>query len=140
MALTANGSTIDTQSNALTISAPISGAYSLNKVGSGTLTLSAANSYTGATAINAGILTLNGSLAAGSAVTVNSSGTLAGTGTVNGTSTIYGVVSPAGAGTVGTLHTAALTFSGGTFAVDLAAPARATVRPAFPTCWPTRAL
>ena len=58
MALTAGGSTIDTQGNALTISAPISGAYSLNKVGSGTLTLSAGNSFSGPMTIGNGTLSV----------------------------------------------------------------------------------
>ena len=44
LALTANGSTIDTQGNSLTISTPINGAYSLTKIGSGTLNLNATNS------------------------------------------------------------------------------------------------
>ena len=53
MALTANGSTIDTQGNTLTISTPITGAYSLTKVGSGTLNLTASNSFS-SLAINNG--------------------------------------------------------------------------------------
>ena len=123
------------------ISTAISGTGSLT-LSAGNLTLSGSNGYSGATVINAATLTLNGSLAAGSAVTVNSSGTLTGTGTVNGTSAIYGTVTPAGAGVIGTLNTNALTFYGGsTLAVRPGGgPAPATVRPARPTCWPTRAL
>jgi len=48
----------------------------LVKLGSGTLTLSSANSYTGATVVSAGTLLINGSLASASAVTVNSGGKL----------------------------------------------------------------
>lgn len=55
---------------------------SLVKVGTGTLTLSGANTYTGATIVEAGKLVVNGSLV--SAVTVNSAGTLGGTGTIGG--------------------------------------------------------
>ncbi len=66
----------------------INAAYSqnsLNKVGSGTLTLTGANTYTGATNVNGGTLRVNNSLAAGSAVTVATGGILGGSGTIAGT-------------------------------------------------------
>ena len=65
MALTANGSAIDTQGNTVTISAPISGAYALTKTGSGTLTLSVANTYSGGTTLSAGQLNINNNSALG---------------------------------------------------------------------------
>ena len=58
------------------------GSVTVNSTGGG-LTLSAAQSYAGATTITSGTLTVNGSLAAGSTVTVQG-GTLAGSGAVNG--------------------------------------------------------
>lgn len=61
---------------------------SVTKTGTGTWTLSGANSYTGATTISDGTLSVNGSLASGSAVTVNSGGTLGGSGTIGGTVTV----------------------------------------------------
>ena len=66
----------------------LNGPRPLEKIGAGTLVFTAANTYSGATAITAGTLMVNGSIA-NSAVTVNSGGTLAGTGTV-GATTING--------------------------------------------------
>jgi outer membrane autotransporter protein len=74
--------TIDTGSNTDTISGVISGAGSLDKIGSGTLILTAANTYSGPTDVQAGTLGLRGSLA--STVTVESGAILGGTGTIGG--------------------------------------------------------
>ncbi|HWM26722.1 MAG TPA: autotransporter-associated beta strand repeat-containing protein [Chthoniobacterales bacterium] len=52
---------------------------SLTKIGTGTLTLSGVNTYTGATTVNSGKLAVDGSIM--SAVTVNNGGTLGGSGT-----------------------------------------------------------
>jgi autotransporter-associated beta strand protein len=54
------------------------------------------NTFTGPTIANNGVLLVNGSTAAGSAVTVNSGGILAGTGTIGGPVTVVpgGLVSP----------------------------------------------
>jgi autotransporter-associated beta strand protein len=60
----------------------------LTKLGSGTLTLSTVNSYTGPTAINAGLLAINGSVPG--AVNVANSATLGGNGTIGGLVTVAG--------------------------------------------------
>ena len=62
----------------------------------GRLMLSGVNTYTGPTMANTGVVLVNGSTAAGSAVTVNGGGILAGTGTINGPVTVNagGLVSP----------------------------------------------
>ena len=59
----------------------ISGGGEFQQNGPGTTILTAINTYTGATTVNAGALIVNGSIA-NSAVTVNSGALLAGTGTV----------------------------------------------------------
>jgi autotransporter-associated beta strand protein len=83
MALTANGSTIDTQGNTVTIGTPIVGDYSLTKMGTGTLTLTGTNRYTGGTTVNAGKLLVNGSIAGSSGVNVVAGATLGGSGAVS---------------------------------------------------------
>jgi autotransporter-associated beta strand protein len=65
---------------------------SLTKIGSGTLILSEANTYTGNTNVDRGVLQLDGSIT--SNTFVNHRGTLAGTGTIHGNVTNGGTVSP----------------------------------------------
>ena len=58
------------------------GAGSLSKTGSGTLSLSGANTYTGTTAVNEGKLIVNGNISTSILTTVASGATLGGSGTV----------------------------------------------------------
>ena len=65
-------STIDTQSYSPTLSGAISGSGSFNKIGSGTLTLTGANTYSGNTTISQGTLQIgSGGTLGGGAVTDN---------------------------------------------------------------------
>jgi fibronectin-binding autotransporter adhesin len=103
------GATTSTFGGVISGSTPSFTALTVNNAGA-SLTLDGANTYTGATTVDEGTLLVNGSLAAGSAVTAESGGTLGGSGgTINGTTTIQsaGTLAP-GAGAPGTL-----TFSGG---------------------------
>ncbi len=74
--------TIDTGANTDTISGVISGPGSLAKIGSGTLILSAANTYAEATDVQAGTLAVTGSIV--SSATVETGATLGGSGTIGG--------------------------------------------------------
>jgi autotransporter-associated beta strand protein/YD repeat-containing protein len=123
---TGSGSgTIDVASNqALTYAGIIAnnsaGAGSLIKTSSGVLLVTGANTYTGATNINAGQVCVNTSLA--SAVTV-AGGTLSGTGTTGVISATSGWITPGGQVTVGALTTTgnlSLSGTGTNFNVDLA--------------------
>jgi fibronectin-binding autotransporter adhesin len=76
----------------------ISGTGGLRKVGSGTLLLTGAHTYGGDTHVDAGHLTVNGSLA--STVEVGASGSLGGSGTIGGL-VAHGVVRPGNS--IGTL-------------------------------------
>ncbi|WP_338568441.1 autotransporter domain-containing protein [Pseudomonas canadensis] len=90
---------------------------SLIKSGAGTLVLSGASTYRGATTVNGGLLAVNGSLT--SAVTVNSSGTLGGSGRIAALSVNRGGrVAPGNS--VGTLQVAGYVNlgAGSTYAVE----------------------
>jgi fibronectin-binding autotransporter adhesin len=92
----------------------------LIKIGSGSLTLTGASTYTGTTTINAGSLLVNGSLGATAEVIVNAAGTLGGTGSINASAavTINGTLAPGAS--IETLSTGAATFTdGSTLAVEL---------------------
>ncbi|MGH6736015.1 MAG: autotransporter-associated beta strand repeat-containing protein [Methyloceanibacter sp.] len=93
-------------------------AGSLVKVGTGTFTLTGANTYGGDTTVNAGVLQVDGSIASPVA-TVNDGGTLQGDGTVQEVVVASGGILKPGAG-IGTLSTDSVTFqSGGIFSVEL---------------------
>ena len=103
----------------LTVSASLrdktlGGAAGITKAGDGKMVLTAANTYSGATAVNGGMLMVNnssGSATGTGAVSVASGATLAGTGTISGAVTITGKISP-GDGGISTLNTGGVTWNG----------------------------
>ena len=108
----------------------ISGSMGLTKIGSGTQTLSGANTYTGDTNVNAGALIVTDSLFSGGAVNVNTSAS--GAGTLIGTASLGNVtlavatganvarIAPgatSGIGAIGTLTLTGLTVNGGGYQI-----------------------
>lgn len=119
--------TVTNAATTLTLGGVISGGgFGLTKAGAGTLLLGGANTYTGATAVNAGTLRVNGSLAAGSAVTVGALGTLSGTGTINGATTINGTHAPGNSPGIQTFAGGLSYASGSNLTWELIANATAT--------------
>ena len=95
--LGANNLTIGGNNLGTTFSGVIQGAAgSLTKIGTGTLDLTGANTYTGNTNVNRGALQVDGSITSNTFVTHR--GTLAGTGTVDGNvvNNDFGTVRPGG--------------------------------------------
>ncbi len=86
-----------------------SAVVSLTKSNVGAWLLGGSNTYTGATAVNAGTFTVNGSLNNTSGVSVAAAGTLSGKGTIGAVTTINGTHSP-GVGVGTQTFTAALTY------------------------------
>jgi autotransporter-associated beta strand protein len=94
-----NNLTVGSRNTSTLFSGVIQDGGSLTKIGTGTLTLSGANTYSGPTTINAGKLTVDGSIM--SAVTVNNGGTLAGSGTTGSVVVNSGgIVAPGGSQTL----------------------------------------
>lgn len=106
--------TVGSDGDNTTYGGVLSGTGSLTKVGSGSLTLSGACSYTGSTVVSSGTLNVTGSLASASIVTVNSGGVLSGTGTIGGLVSVTngGIFSISSSGT-GALTVGSLTLNGG---------------------------
>ena len=120
--------TVDTGAFDETLTGPISGPGDLTKLGSGTLTLTGTDTYTGATDVAAGTLLVDGSIA-NSTVTVAGGAALGGTGTIGGLVAQNGsVIAPAAAGQVGTLSVAGnVDFaSGSTYQVTVAGNGQAS--------------
>ena len=94
VSLGANNLTIGSNNLSTTFSGVIQDGTggSLTKIGSGTFILAGANTYTGDTNVNGGVLQVHGSIT--SNTFVNHGGTLAGTGTINGNVTNNGRVNP----------------------------------------------
>jgi autotransporter-associated beta strand protein len=74
--LTSNGGTIDADGNTSNFSGVISGSGALTKVNSGTVVLTAINTYTGATTINGGTLQVGNGTIANSAISGSASITI----------------------------------------------------------------
>jgi fibronectin-binding autotransporter adhesin len=128
---------IDTNGQNVTFATALTSSQSggLAKAGTGTLTLSASNAYTGTTTINGGTLKVNGSIGSMAGVTVNSGATLTGSGSVSGTTTVAnGGILTNGNSDTSALTLSALTYNGtGTVNINTAGSAGVVVTNALTT-------
>ena len=108
--LTVGGNNLSTQVTGVISDGAFCGMFctptggSLVKVGTGTLTLSGSNSYSGPTSVNGGTLIVDGSIASSLLTTVNAGGTLGGNGTVGSTIINGGTLAPGNSIGVLTVH------------------------------------
>ncbi|MBE7369883.1 autotransporter-associated beta strand repeat-containing protein [Ramlibacter pallidus] len=109
--VTNNGALAFQRSDTVTLSSPIGGTGSLVQQGTGNLVIAGTHTYSGGTFVNAGTLSVNGSIVGNT--TVNSGGTLGGTGTV-GSIVVAGGGTLAPGNSIGTLTASGnLTFAAG---------------------------
>ncbi|HTN76169.1 MAG TPA: autotransporter domain-containing protein, partial [Pirellulaceae bacterium] len=98
-----NGTSLNftvTSNGQISVSDTIAGGGEVQKLGMGELILTGANTYTGATTVDAGRLAINGSVT--SNVTVNNGGTLGGSGDITGNLLNDGIIAPGNS--IGTLN------------------------------------
>lgn len=108
--VTNNATLAFNRSDSTVFSGAISGSGQVIKRGSNNLSLTGTSSYTGATTVEAGTLSVNGSIAASSLTTVNAGAALGGNGTVGTTLINGGALAPGNS--IGTLNVSGnLTFS-----------------------------
>lgn len=108
--LTVNNTTTDTYAGSITDGS--TGTLGLTKGGSGSLTLSGTNTYTGGTVVNSGTLKIN-TASSTPTVSVNSGATLGGSGSVSGDVMINNLGHLAPGNSVGTLTAGSLTVETG---------------------------
>jgi len=104
--VTDNGTLAFDRSDVYTFGGLVSGTGGVTQLGSGTTVLNAANTYTGATTVQAGTLLIDGDQSAATgATTVQNTGTLGGVGIVGGNVSVAngGALNPGDAGSAGTL-------------------------------------
>ncbi|HTA99592.1 MAG TPA: autotransporter domain-containing protein [Bradyrhizobium sp.] len=122
-----NGMFAINRDNAYAFAGVISGNGALQQNGSGNTILTGANTYVGPTSVNAGTLSVSGSIAPSSMTTVNTGGELSGSGIVGNTVINGGIFMP-GNGTPGSAMTVAgnLAFQSGSLYLIQLNPAAST--------------
>jgi len=122
--LTNNGTFTVNRTDTLSFGTVISGSGGLVKLGSGTLTLTGSNAYTGNTTVSAGRLAVNGTLGSGS-LSVAAAAWLSGNGTINGPVAVQGTLGPGNSAGLLTMQSLDL-LSSSTTAMEIGGTSRGT--------------
>jgi fibronectin-binding autotransporter adhesin len=119
--ITNNGALVVDRTDNVTLSSDITGTGTLSQIGGGTLTLSGANTYNGATLLTSGTLEIDQTSSGTGPVTASAGTVLSGGGVVNGAVTVGGQFNPGFATGPGTFQAGnGLTLSAGsTVSFDL---------------------
>jgi autotransporter-associated beta strand protein len=120
-----SGVAIDTSAGNFTQTDALTAGRALTKLGANTLTLTAANTYTGTTTVSVGTLLVNNTTGNGTgtgSLSVSSGAILGGSGTIAGAVSVAGTLAPGNSPANLTVSNSVTILDGGTLSMEIAGP------------------